>query len=36
MKQVMVRYTVHAEHADENARLIEAVFERLRRTAPTG
>ncbi len=32
----MVRYTVHADRAEENARLIESVFERLRRSAPAG
>ncbi|MEP6832549.1 MAG: hypothetical protein ABJB74_04105 [Gemmatimonas sp.] len=36
MKHVMVRYSVRPEHAEENIRLIEAVFERLRETAPDG
>ena len=36
MKQIMVRYTVRADQAEENARLIKAVFENLRRTAPPG
>src|SRR5262245_40051815 len=36
MRHVMVRYTTRAEHADENARLIELVFDSLRRTAPPG
>ena len=36
MKHVMVRYTTRADQADENARLIEQVFESLRRTAPAG
>ena len=36
MRHVMVRYTTRAERADENARLIEKVFDRLRTTAPPG
>ncbi len=36
MRQVMVRYTTRADQAEENARLIRAVFERLRETAPAG
>ena len=36
MKHVMVRYTVNADRADENSRLIEDVFESLRRSAPAG
>lgn len=36
MRHVMVRYTTRADQADENARLIEQVFESLRRTAPAG
>ncbi|MEP6619707.1 MAG: hypothetical protein ABJE47_10335 [bacterium] len=36
MKQIMIRYTVRQERADENTRLIEDVFESLRRGAPRG
>ena len=36
MKHVMVRYTVRPEAAEENVRLIEAVFERLRQSSPDG
>ena len=36
MRHVMVRYTTHPDRAEENARLIEAVFEGLRRSAPPG
>jgi hypothetical protein len=36
MKHVMVRYTVRADQAEENARLIREVFESLRRTSPPG
>jgi hypothetical protein len=32
----MVRYTTRPDRAEENARLIEAVFESLRRSAPPG
>jgi hypothetical protein len=32
----MVRYTTKPDQADENARLIETVFETLRREAPPG
>ena len=32
----MVRYTTRAEQADENVRLIEAVFESLKSAAPPG
>jgi hypothetical protein len=32
----MVRYTTRPERAEENAHLIEAVFESLRRSAPPG
>ena len=36
MKHIMVRYTVRPEAAEENVRLIEAVFERLRHGSPEG
>jgi hypothetical protein len=36
MRHVMVRYTTRPDRAEENARLIEAVFESLRRSAPPG
>ena len=36
MRHVMVRYTTRPDRADENARLIETVFERLQRSAPPG
>lgn len=36
VRHLMVRYTVRADLADENARLITDVFESLRRTAPPG
>ena len=36
MRQVMVRYTTRADAAEENARLIRAVFESLRAAAPAG
>jgi hypothetical protein len=36
MRHVMVRYTTRRECADENARLIEVVFESLRKEAPAG
>jgi quinol monooxygenase YgiN len=36
MKRVMVRYTVKPEHADENVRLIRAVYEQLARERPAG
>lgn len=36
MKRIMVRYTVKADKADDNAALIRDVFEELRRTAPEG
>lgn len=35
-RQVMVRYTVRKDQADENARLIGDVFAALGRTAPSG
>jgi hypothetical protein len=34
MSKVMVRYTVKPEKAQENERLIRAVYEELERTAP--
>jgi hypothetical protein len=36
MRKVMVRYKVKAELADENERLIRAVFAELAREAPQG
>ena len=36
MRQVMVRYTVRADQAEENARLIGEVFTALRHAAPPG
>jgi len=36
MRHVMVQYTTRPDRAEENARLIEAVFESLRRSAPPG
>lgn len=36
MRHVMVRYTTRPDRAEENARLIDAVFESLRRSAPPG
>ncbi|HEY4307558.1 MAG TPA: hypothetical protein VGM82_23995 [Gemmatimonadaceae bacterium] len=36
MRQVMVRYTVKQDQAEENARLIGEVFAALSRTAPEG
>ena len=36
MRQVMVRYTCRADRAEQNAALIEAVFESLKETAPPG
>ena len=36
MKHVMVRYTVRPDCAEENARLIGRVFEKLHQTAPDG
>jgi len=36
MKRTMVRYKVRPEHADENARLIQQVFEELRAKSPPG
>jgi hypothetical protein len=34
MSRVMVRYTVKPEYAEENERLVRAVYEELARTAP--
>jgi hypothetical protein len=36
MSQVMIRYTVKPEHAEENERLVRAVYEELARTEPSG
>ena len=36
MKRVMVRYKVRPECADENVRLIQAVYEQLARERPAG
>ena len=36
MKTTLVRYTTHADRAGENEALIHAVFDELRRVAPTG
>jgi hypothetical protein len=36
MSTRIIRYTTHAEHADENARLIEAVFAALADAKPEG
>jgi len=36
MRHVMVRYTTRQDCAEENARLIEVVFESLRKEAPPG
>lgn len=36
MEPTVVRYKTKPGQADENARLVEAVFEELRRTAPPG
>jgi hypothetical protein len=36
MRHVMVRYTVRADQAEENARLIGEVFAALRRATPRG
>ncbi len=35
MNQPMIRYTLRAEHVAENERCIAAVFEQLRREAPS-
>jgi hypothetical protein len=36
MKQMMVRYKVKADRAQENERFVKAVFEELRRVKPPG
>ena len=36
MKQVMVRYKVKPERAEENEELVRAVYAELRRTEPAG
>jgi hypothetical protein len=36
MTRNLIRYRTHAEHADENQRLIEAVFDDLSATRPAG
>ena len=36
MRQVMVRYTVRPGRAEENEKLVSAVFDELRRSAPSG
>ena len=36
MSQVIVRYKVKPEKAEENKRLVEAVYEELGRTKPNG
>jgi hypothetical protein len=36
MKRMMVRYKAKPEHADENARLIQRVFEELWEKSPAG
>ena len=36
MAQVMVRYKVKPDRAEENTALVRAVYEELHRTAPTG
>ena len=36
MKQVMVRYKVKPDRAQENEELVRAVYDELRRTAPVG
>jgi len=36
MNATVVRYTVHTQHAEENAALIAAVFEALERRRPVG
>jgi hypothetical protein len=36
MRQIMVQYTVRADQAEENARLIREVFASLARNAPAG
>jgi hypothetical protein len=36
MAQVMVRYKVKPDRAEENAALVRAVYDELQRTAPAG
>jgi quinol monooxygenase YgiN len=36
MRQVMVRYKVKPDRAEENEELVRAVYEELRSTAPAG
>ena len=36
MKQVMVRYKVKPDRAEENEELVRAVYDELRRTTPAG
>ena len=36
MRQVMVRYKVKPERVEENVELIQAVYDELRRTRPSG
>ena len=36
MRQIMVRYSVKPERADENEQLIRDVYEELARTGPAG
>jgi quinol monooxygenase YgiN len=36
MSNVMVRYTVKPERAQENEQLVRAVYEELKRTTPAG
>lgn len=36
MRQVMVRYKVKADRAEENVAAVRAVYEELERSAPTG
>ena len=36
MRTVMVRYKVNPERAQENERLVKAVYEELQRSAPAG
>ena len=36
MNTRIIRYTTHSEHADENARLITAVFAALADSRPAG
>jgi len=36
MKQVIVRYKVHADRGQENIDFVKAVFDELKSTSPTG